>query len=129
MLNDIPILNPGELTDLRKKLRRNSTEAERALWQQLRGKKLGVRFYRQFGLRRYIVDFCCRVKRLVIELDGEVHENSEAKEYDRYKTKELEALGFKVLRFRNDEVLKNMGAVLDSIKITLNLLSLGERLG
>ncbi|MFH1253606.1 MAG: endonuclease domain-containing protein [Candidatus Uhrbacteria bacterium] len=122
MLNDEIILNPNYLTDLRRKLRRNSTEAERVLWQQLRGKKLGVRFYRQFGLRRYIVDFCCRSKRLVIEVDGEIHENSEAKEFDRYKTEELETLGFKVLRFRNIEVLKNINAVLDSIKNVLNFI-------
>jgi len=120
MLNDVPILNPQYLTDLRRKLRRNSTEAERMLWQQLRAKRLGVRFYRQFGLRRYIVDFCCRVKKLVIEVDGEIHENDEAKEFDRYKTEELEMLGFKVLRFKNNEVFKNIDKVLNGIKSALN---------
>lgn len=131
MLNPEIIINPSYTTDLRRKLRQNSTEAERLLWQRLRGKKLGVKFYRQFGLRCYIVDFCCRAKRLIIELDGEIHENNKTKECGQYKTEELESLGFTVLRFKNNEVFKNIEEILASIKNTLFQLSplLGGEVG
>ena len=60
------------------------TEAEEKLWSVLRGKKFGVKFARQDGIEHFIADFCCRKKKLVIELDGEIHNDREVKDYDLY---------------------------------------------
>ncbi|KTS78306.1 DNA (cytosine-5-)-methyltransferase [Pseudomonas oryzihabitans] len=84
-------------------LRRNQTDAERALWQHLRGKRLqGLKFRRQHPHGRYILDFVCLEARLVIELDGGQHQDSPA---DRERDAWLQARGFQILRFWNHDVL------------------------
>jgi leucyl-tRNA synthetase len=99
--------------------RKGSTEAEEALWQQLRNNKVGYKFRRQHPVDGFIADFACLQKGLIIEVDGGYHNNPEQQAYDAYRTKELEELGFIILRFSNDEVLKNVYAVRDQIKIAL----------
>src|SRR5262245_13390353 len=85
-------------------LRRNQTRLERKLWWLLRRKELaGYKFYRQFPIGRFVVDFCCRSKRLVIELDGSQH--LDVQEYDHERTTYLEAEGYYVLRFWNNEMM------------------------
>ncbi|MCK8828722.1 endonuclease domain-containing protein [Haemophilus influenzae] len=84
-------------------LRRNMTDAEYALWYHLRNKLFcGIRFNRQVIIGHYIVDFCSRKLKLVIELDGIQHVEQE--QYDLERTKFLTAQGYKVIRFWNDEV-------------------------
>jgi very-short-patch-repair endonuclease len=97
-----------------KELRKNSTDAERALWRQLRAHRLaGYKFRRQQSIGRYIVDFLCFEKRLIVELDGGQHAEQVA--YDAERTAWLQSQGFKVLRFWNHEVLQNTEAVLEVI--------------
>ena len=104
------------LKPLSRQLRNDMTDAERRLWACLRRKQLGgLQFYRQKPLAGYIVDFYCAAAQLVIELDGSQHHAPEAIEYDRQRTRELEALGLRVIRFDNRQVLGELGAVLEVI--------------
>lgn len=96
--------------------RKKPTEAEDSLWGLLRDNKLGVRFRRQHAIANFIVDFVCLPAMLVIEVDGDVHNTAENKEYDEQRTYELEKLGFKVVRFTNEQVEKNPYSVRDEIK-------------
>ena len=82
-------------------LRRDSTGAEKQLWSILQNRKLGGwKFRRQVVLESFVVDFCCIEARLIVELDGEQHADAR-KRYDDARTRELEARGFRVLRFWN----------------------------
>jgi len=99
-------------------LRRAQTDAERALWQHLRGNRLqGHKFRRQHPYGRYILDFVCLEARLVIELDGSQHQDSPT---DRERDAWLEAQGFQILRFWNHEVLTQPDAVLERLFDVLN---------
>ena len=103
-----------------RRLRQEHTDAERKLWSIVRGRKLdGWKFRRQVPIDRYFADFACMEARLVIELDGGQH--SEQAEYDEARTKVLEALGFRVLRFWNSQVLTSSDGVVQSILHELNL--------
>ena len=111
------IYNRKYLKARRKELRNNSTQAEIILWQYLKGSQLENRkFRRQQSIGNYIVDFYCPKEKLVIELDGEVHFNKEAIEYDMKRTNYLESLNIKVIRFENKEVVFNLKKVLEKIK-------------
>ena len=93
-----------------RKLRQNATDAERALWQQLRAARLdGHKFRRQAPIGRYIVDFVCFEARLVVEVDGGQH--ADRQRQDAQRTAWLASQGFRVLRFWNTEVLGHMEAV------------------
>ncbi|TJY32890.1 endonuclease domain-containing protein [Pontimicrobium aquaticum] len=106
-----------ELKTLRKQLRQNLTPAEAFLWKHLKARQFeGKRFTKQHSIKNYIVDFYCASERLIIELDGEVHNNAIAKQYDIKRTEELEALGFKVIRFENRMVFENLASVFNEIK-------------
>ena len=101
-----------------RKLRRNQTDAERTLWFRLRDRRLnGLKFCRQMPIASYVVDFCCEASRLIIELDGGQH--AERNEEDAKRTAALEAQGYLVLRFWNNDVLRNIGGVVESIANTL----------
>ena len=100
-----------------KELRVNLTEPERLLWNALRAGRLGVKFQRQVVLAPYIADFASRSRRLVIELDGETHTGRQA--YDAERTRALEARGYRVIRFTNDDVVTNLDGVLRAILIAL----------
>ena len=102
------------LTTFQKKLRKNQTEAELQLWQELRDRRFqNFKFRRQHILQGYIVDFVCLKKGLIIELDGGHH--AEQIEYDRERTRKLENNGFRVLRFWDNDMLKNKEEVLQVI--------------
>jgi len=89
-------------------LRNRTTLCEKILWQELRKKRLNrFIFRRQHPISRFIVDFYCHELRLVIEVDGSVHDSEEQKEKDLNRTAEIENLGLTVIRFRNEEILKN----------------------
>jgi very-short-patch-repair endonuclease len=90
------------------------TPAESVLWQALRDRRLrGLRFRRQHPLGPFIVDFCCPQCRLIVELDGDVHESQA--EYDAARTEQLAAYGYRVIRFRNEAVLNDLSTVLKQI--------------
>lgn len=104
----------GKNVDLAKNLRKRSTDAERLMWKHLRVKQMGgLKFRRQHPIGNYIVDFACLEKRVVVELDGGQH--GERVNKDRARDEWLKARGYKVLRFWNNEVLKNVEGVLEVI--------------
>lgn len=106
------------LTPVARKLRANQTEAEAKLWSRLRANQLeGYKFRRQFPIGRHIADFACQASRLVIELDGGQH--AEQSEADALRTSSIEAAGFTVLRFWNNDVMDNIEGVLEEIRQTL----------
>ena len=97
-------------------LRRNSTDAERILWSELRDHRLaGAGFRRQVPIDGYIADFVCHAARLVIELDGGQHFSDEAEQRDASRSMVIEAKGFHVLRFSNHDVMTNRDGVLEII--------------
>ena len=104
------------ILELQRKFRKNPTPAEATLWRAIRQNQLGgLRFLRQRAFGRAIVDFYCASAKLVIELDGEVHDSDQAQDYDEKRTELLEARGLMVLRFRNEEVLNGLPGVLQRI--------------
>jgi very-short-patch-repair endonuclease len=110
-----PPLPPALLARARE-LRENATDAEKLLWQLLRNRQLnGWKFRRQHPIGKYILDFYCHDAKLAIELDGSQHAETEQAEYDRQRTESLEAEGIRVLRFWNNEVLKETQAVVQEI--------------
>ena len=100
---------------IRSQLRTNMPKPEEVLWQKIRRKQLGVKFRRQHGIGRYIVDFYCAELNLVIEIDGDSHFSDEGKEKDTIRDSFMETLGIKVLRFTNEEVMKQTESVLERI--------------
>ncbi len=92
------------------------TKAEVVLWSKLKGKQLnGLKFRRQCGINNYVVDFYCPELKLAIEIDGDVHAYNSRIIYDKQRQKEIEALGIKVLRYTNNDVIQNTEGVLYDI--------------
>ncbi|NEQ24807.1 MAG: endonuclease domain-containing protein [Microcoleus sp. SIO2G3] len=95
-------------------MRREPTPAEQKLWQKLRQKQhLGFKFRRQHAIDRFIVDFYCGEARLVVEVDGEIHDYTQQE--DAIRQEFLECLGLRVVRFRNEDVLNSIDGVLEEI--------------
>ena len=94
-------------------LRKHATDAERLLWQYLRGQQLGVKIRRQHPFNNYVLDFVCLQNKLVIELDGGQH--AEAATKDEVRTRALAKSGFRVLRFWNNQVFQETEAVIETI--------------
>ncbi|MFK7834001.1 MAG: DUF559 domain-containing protein [Winogradskyella sp.] len=106
--------------------KKNSTEAERILWECLRAKKLNYKFRRQHIIDEFIVDFVNLEKNLVIEVDGGYHNSMQQTEIDEVRTLILRDLGFKVIRFTNEQVIGNIDNVLSQIETKLKSLPSGE---
>ena len=103
-----------EMRERAKELRRSATPAEKILWKELRTNKLqGLHFRRQQIIHGYFADFYCHQQELIVELDGGIHEFQ--KEYDAEREAQLNALGFRVIRFTNDEIIKDLKTVLQKI--------------
>ena len=100
-----------------KELRREMTPAEKLLWQEVRANKLGVRFRRQQVIQGFIVDFYCHKAGLVVEVDGDVHDLQ--KEEDKRREKVLSEMGLRIVRFGNDEVGRELSAVVEKIKVSI----------
>ncbi|MBI4332316.1 MAG: endonuclease domain-containing protein [Chloroflexi bacterium] len=104
-------------------LRREQTDAERLLWSRLRRKQLdGFKFRRQQPIGRYVVDFVCFERKLIVELDGGQHD--EARQRDEERTAWLNKEGFRVLRFWNNDVFGNLEGVWEVIEGGLNEVTL-----
>lgn len=105
-----------------RELRQNSTESERLLWESVRAKKLGKKFYRQYPIFHdltgketfFVSDFYCHEMKLIIELDGKYHQYR--LKADKERTKILNHLGLKVIRFKNEEVINYLDGVVVKIK-------------
>ena len=106
----------------RRALRRNSTDAESALWFHLRARRFaGFKFRRQHSCGPYILDFYCPGRHLAVELDGGQHFEPTAQAYDERRTAYLGRRGIKVLRFTNDLVFRELTAVLEVIALALGV--------
>ena len=103
------------LTQTARELRRNMTDAERALWQRLKARQLeGFKFRRQEQIGRFIVDFVCFERGLIVEADGGQH--AVDREKDQERSRWLNSQGFTVLRFWNNDVLENTDGVMETIR-------------
>jgi very-short-patch-repair endonuclease len=97
-------------------LRRDAPAAERIVWRHLRNRQLdGWKFTRQEPIGPYVVDFVCREKRLVVEIDGATHSTAEELASDSRRTAFLETEGYRVIRFGNEQVYENVDAALEEI--------------
>lgn len=106
--------------EIAKILRKQLTPAEKILWQELRNKQLGEKFRRQmpfiFDGYRFVADFYCVRKKLVIEVDGEVHDNPEVEAYDQWRDEVFRKEGCEILRIRNEEIYDNLHEVILKIQ-------------
>ena len=113
-----PILYP-QLLEYAKENRRHPTEAENILWNVLKAKGIGVPFLRQFIIDQFIVDFAYKKGRLVIEVDGGYHSEPRQAFDDKKRTRILQSLGYRVLRFTNEEICFQLDDVIKAIKYNL----------
>ncbi len=118
----------GILLERAKEMRKKPTKAEAKLWEGLRDKKTGLKFRRQHPIYKYIPDFVCLEKRLIIEIDGEIHQYQLDEDAERQLILE-EKKGYHFLRFTNEQVLNDIDAVIDEISNKLKVLPSGEDLG
>ena len=115
--NNLHKMASPKLFEFAKTLRQSSTEAEKLVWQRIRNKQVDdLKFRRQHPLDEYIADFYCHEKKLVIELDGSIHDNVEKMEDDFNRTFILKEFGITVLRFRNEEIKNEIEFVIEEIK-------------
>ncbi len=106
----------GGIFEKARVLRSGMTEAEKILWNELKDRKLkGLKFRRQHPVLRYIGDFYCHEKRLIIEVDGGIHDQERTSEQDLNRTAELNRFGISVIRFRNEQVFNQLDQVLCEI--------------
>ena len=111
------IHNVRPLKPRRKELRAGMTPAEIRLWQALKHSQLeNLKFRRQHSIGPFIADFYCPAAKLVVELDGSVHDSETAQQQDRERTAYLVSLGLRVMRFENREVMENLEGVLAEIR-------------
>jgi 5-methyltetrahydrofolate--homocysteine methyltransferase len=112
--------------DFARALRNQPTDAEKRLWHFLRAQNLrGRKFRRQAAIGVYIVDFVCFTNKLIVELDGPQHLDPQAVEHDKQRDVWLAARGFHIIRFRNQELDKDIRAVVDAIGRTIDELEGG----
>ena len=110
--------NDPTLKQRRRELRRNQTDAERALWAKVRNKQfLGIKFFRQYSIGPFIVDFYCPKVNLAVELDGGQHSQSDNREYDAARSEYLKTQGIDVMRFWDNEVLLDIESVLSKLAL------------
>lgn len=96
--------------------RKKSTDAEAVIWEYLRAGRMGVKFRRQHAIADFIADFACLSQRIIVEIDGEYHQEKDQNEDDAMRDRILEKHGYKTLRYTNDMVLNNIDFVLDDIR-------------
>lgn len=112
------IFNNKSLKNRRKELRTNQTDAEEKLWLFLKNKEFqGLKFFRQYSVGGYILDFYCPKLRIGVELDGSQHNKKEIKDYDKNRERILQASNIKIIRFWNDEVMRDVEKVLEKIHL------------
>ena len=102
-------------------LRKRMTKAELVLWEELRGKRfMGLKFRRQHPIGRFIVDFYCHKHKLIIELDGSIHDLPEVAENDKNREEEIRDLGLNIIRFTNNQVIEKTPIVLNELQIFID---------
>jgi len=118
--------NKTELKDRRRRLRKEMTFSEKIVWLHLRKKQLKVRFLRQYSIDNYIVDFYCPEMKIAVEIDGDVHNLPEQKEYDIERQRYLENYGVTFVRLKNEEVLGNGNKAFARIEEVIDKLNLSS---
>ena len=114
--------------DLKRRLRSNMTGPETRLWSRLRARQLqGLKFRRQHGIGPYIVDFYCPEQSLVIEVDGDSHADADQILKDQLRDRYFQSLGLHVIRYINDDILKNLDRVLEDLAARLSSRSTSPR--
>ncbi|MBU2444500.1 MAG: endonuclease domain-containing protein [Bacteroidetes bacterium] len=108
--------NKKELKDRRRQLRKNMTFCEKLLWSYLRKRQMKVRFLRQYSVDNYVIDFYCPRLKLAVEIDGDIHDLPEQKEYDIERQKYLEGFGIKFIRIKNEELFDNPNKAFEKIE-------------
>jgi adenine-specific DNA-methyltransferase len=112
-------INP-KFVELSRKLRKDQTPWEKKLWMHLKNRKFfGLKFKRQVVLGFYIYDFECFEKKIIIELDGSKHKQPEQIQKDQKKQEFAEGLGYKVLRYNNNDIHNNLNGVLENLRLTI----------
>jgi very-short-patch-repair endonuclease len=106
----LPPTSKGMLRDRARGMRKQPSQAERAVWEIVRDHRLGFKFRRQRPIDRYIADFACMEVKLIVEIDGSSHDLADQIAYDAERTSHLQALGWRVLRWRDAVVLSDAGA-------------------
>ncbi|MBU2446056.1 MAG: endonuclease domain-containing protein [Bacteroidetes bacterium] len=114
--------NKKEMKERRRELRSNMTYCEKLVWMYLRKRQMKVRFLRQYSVDNYVIDFYCPKLKLTIEIDGDVHEISEQKQYDIDRQQYLENFGINFLRITNEELLGNPNKAFEKIEIEIKRL-------
>jgi very-short-patch-repair endonuclease len=108
--------NDPLLKQRRRELRLNQSEAEKTFWLHVRNRQLhGMRFFRQYSIGPYILDFYCPAAKLAVELDGGQHNQYDSQEYDTARSEYLKAQGIEVIRFWNHEALVDINSILNRI--------------
>lgn len=97
-------------------LRKKSTISERIVWKILRDNHMGFKFKRQYSIGPYVADFFSSKRKLVIEIDGLQHQKADNKNYDKFRTRYFNALGLKVIRVSNDEIIKNPSRIINLVQ-------------
>ncbi|HLD88098.1 MAG TPA: endonuclease domain-containing protein [Candidatus Omnitrophota bacterium] len=116
------VFNRQETKEKRRHLRKEQTDAERRLWDQLRNKHMnGYKFFRQYGIGSYIADFYCPALKVVVEVDGGQHYSEDGKIYDDQRDKFFRTLGIRTIRFNNLDVLRNLEGVVENLQKELPL--------
>ena len=106
-----------DIKKIAKTLRKNSTIQEKRLWNLLKNRQFhNLKFKRQSPIGKYVVDFICHERKLIIELDGGQHNENKNIENDIERTNFLESLGFKIIRFWNNDIYKNIDGVITEIE-------------
>jgi very-short-patch-repair endonuclease len=114
------IFNRKSTKEKRGILKKSETVYEKLMWEQLRGHRfLGVKFFRQYGIGEYIVDFYSPMQKLVIEIDGAGHFQEDGIEYDKVRERYFNSLGIKCLRFSNEKVEMDIESVLEKIRFAI----------
>jgi very-short-patch-repair endonuclease len=114
----------------RRQFRKDPTPPEKLFWDQISNKKfLRLKFVRQHGIGPYIVDFCCRSLGLIIEIDGDSHFTKTGVVSDKERTEYLEALGYIICRYNNNDVLNNIDGVFLDLKAKIDLLLISSLKG
>jgi very-short-patch-repair endonuclease len=104
------------LKQRRAELRAKMTPQEIILWARLKNSNLGYKFQRQHSIGNFIADFYCPKRKLIVELDGDQHNDEGRRAYDKERTNYLESVGIKVIRFWNNEINKTLPEVLEKIR-------------
>ena len=111
------VFNKTAEKEKRRDLRNNLTEAEKIVWNKIRSKQInGKKFRRQVSIGSYVVDFYCSELKLIVEIDGGIHETADAKEYVNYRDTYMQSLGLTVIRYKNDDIFNNIDTVIENIE-------------